>query len=206
MRTPLFVLFFVFITVCGFSQTMDSGNVPFLLDEAPASGFSASGTLAAGSDTASISFSPLPLPIPQGPVASRLMRLSGSPSSAGGPQNIATLAAATASDFWGELYYYYGYPYLPNPACGNDSNSNTSWIGHFGVSNHWYRLDWPAPVSINKIVVSHEGFVAQGYGGYTQTVSSIQYFNASQGVWLTIPGTSRSYDFRAEFTFSAVQA
>ena len=99
--------------------------------------------------------------------------------------NLSLQAMATADSYWanGSTEIAYGYP--PSADKANDGSLWTIWESRYGSSSHWYRLDWPTPVTLERLFIYRHI-----YPWVQETIDSVRYWNASQGAWLTIPGST----------------
>ncbi|MDP1624276.1 MAG: hypothetical protein Q8L64_00750, partial [bacterium] len=112
--------------------------------------------------------------------------------------NLALSAFATADSSWP------GGPWTPDK--GNDGSMSTNWAARYWIWNHWYRLDWPQPTTINRIYITH-----QPEAGWGQTIQQIRYLDANTGSWVTIPGLLNYFyggntPAVVDFSFSPVTA
>lgn len=80
--------------------------------------------------------------------------------------HLATAATASASSVWSSSY---------TANLANDNNFSTRWNAGFGTTNNqWLELDWPAPVSFNRTVLSQFADRVTSY--------AIQHWNGSAWV------------------------
>ncbi|PIP04967.1 MAG: hypothetical protein COX52_14555 [Syntrophobacterales bacterium CG23_combo_of_CG06-09_8_20_14_all_48_27] len=129
----------------------------------------------------------------------KLLSLAPNPES----QNLALQAAAAASSYW--PWIPPGGAYLMTPDHANNGNPSDAWQSTFWTSNHWFKLTWGQPVTINRVYITHQPWYWLG-----QTISGISYMNSS-GAWVNVPGSfpirsGASRPASVDLSFPAVEA